>query len=115
MTDRVERALLAWQDTGKAQRIIEAAPSQREASVFGIGDTIKTAWAGALRDANLKGIRFHDARRTCSVRLGQAGVSDLVRQTILGHSPGSPVTGLHYAPVTPEVLADVRSRLNGRS
>ncbi len=50
-----------------------------------ISYTIKTSWAGALKNAKLRHYRFHDLRHTHNTRLMEAGVMQEVRMALMGH------------------------------
>jgi integrase len=63
-----------------------ASTKDREALVFGIKDTIKTAFASACEKAGLKDLRFHDFRHTAISRMIAAGQSPVVVQLISGHT-----------------------------
>lgn len=58
--------------------------------VFTYGDSpvkiVKTSWAGSLRRAGLRHLRFHDLRHTANSRLMLAGVMQEVRRELVGHS-----------------------------
>ena len=63
---------------------------QSEGLVFTYKDqpisyTIKTSWAGALKNAGLRHYRFHDLRHTHNTRLMEAGVMQEVRMALMGH------------------------------
>lgn len=49
-------------------------------------DSIKQAFTGACKRANIKGLRFHDLRHTAATRMVEAGVSIVVVNKILGHA-----------------------------
>ena len=52
---------------------------------------MKRSWKTALKNANLRHVRFHDLRHTFNTRLMEAGVLQEVRMALMGHSPGSKV------------------------
>jgi integrase len=52
--------------------------------VFNV-DSIKVAWAAALRDAKIEDFRFHDLRHTAATRLADAGTDAFTIAAILGH------------------------------
>lgn len=60
---------------------------------------IKKAWATALREADIKNLRFHDLRHTFATRLVEKGVPLPVVQELLGHAKIS--TTMRYAHVIP--------------
>lgn len=47
---------------------------------------IKTAWASAIRRAQIRHFRFHDLRHTANTRMMLAGVMQEVRRELIGHS-----------------------------
>jgi integrase len=49
-----------------------------------MGD-IKNAFTGACKDAEIKGLRFHDLRHTASTRMGEAGIDPFTIAEIMGH------------------------------
>jgi integrase len=49
-------------------------------------DEIKTAWWGALRDAEIKNFRFHDLRHTFATRIADSGADVFTIASLLGHS-----------------------------
>lgn len=52
---------------------------------------IKRSWAGTLRRAKVRHVRFHDLRHTFNTRLLEAGVIQEVRMALMGHSSGNSV------------------------
>jgi integrase len=63
-----------------------ASAKDENALVFGIKDTIKTAFASACKQAKLEDLRFHDFRHTAISRMIAAGQSPVVVQLISGHT-----------------------------
>lgn len=57
--------------------------------------SIKTAWRGTLRRANIRHYRFHDLRHTFNTRLMEAGVMQEVRKALMGHSSGEDVHAIY--------------------
>ncbi|GJM15983.1 MAG: integrase [Thermodesulfobacteriota bacterium] len=49
-------------------------------------DSIKNAFNGACRKAEIKGLRFHDLRHTAATRMIESGASIVAVSKILGHS-----------------------------
>ena len=49
-------------------------------------DSIKQAYVGVCKRANIIGLRFHDLRHTAATRMVEAGVSIVVVSKILGHA-----------------------------
>jgi len=52
---------------------------------------VKRSWKTALKNAQLRHVRFHDLRHTFNTRLMEAGVLQEVRMALMGHSPGAKV------------------------
>lgn len=78
-------------------RLLEILLQEREAEGVIIcyrGKTVrivKRSWTGALKNAGVRHIRFHDLRHTFNTRLMEAGVLQEVRMALMGHSAGSKV------------------------
>ena len=49
-------------------------------------DSLKQAFEGACRRANIKGLRFHDLRHTAATRMIESGASIVAVSRILGHA-----------------------------
>jgi integrase len=77
MTPRVRECLLGLR---------ELAPPQWSGSVFGIRDTVKTAFASALLEAKIDDFRLHDCRHTAITRMIQAGMAAAEVMKISGHT-----------------------------
>jgi len=52
---------------------------------------IKRTWKTALKNAQIRHVRFHDLRHTFNTRLMEAQVLQEIRMALMGHSPGSKV------------------------
>ena len=52
---------------------------------------VKRSWKTALKNAEIRHVRFHDLRHTFNTRLMEAGVMQEIRMTLLGHSTGGKV------------------------
>ena len=52
---------------------------------------VKRSWKTALKNAQLRHVRFHDLRHTFNTRLMEAGVMQEIRMALMGHSAGSKV------------------------
>jgi len=52
---------------------------------------IKRTWRTALKNAQIRHVRFHDLRHTFNTRLMEAQVLQEIRMALMGHSPGSKV------------------------
>lgn len=66
------------------------------------GGQVKTAWAGMCRRAGIKGVTPHTLRHTFSTWLTVNGVSERVRDELMGHASSD--TGRRYAHVPREAL-----------
>ena len=49
-------------------------------------DSLNRAFQGALKRANIQGLRFHDLRHSCATRMIERGASIVAVSRILGHS-----------------------------
>lgn len=77
MTARLQSELEAlWNNSSK----------DAKDSVFGITDTVKTAFAAACRKAGIEGFRLHDARHTAITRMIQGGMPPMEVMKISGHT-----------------------------
>ena len=56
---------------------------------------IKRTWKTALKNAQVRHVRFHDLRHTFNTRLMEAGVLQEVRMALMGHSPGTSVHAMY--------------------
>jgi integrase len=83
---------------------------QDSSLVFGIEDTIKTAWATACRLANIGGLQFRDLRATANTRMEMANIPEAVRMKILGHSQSS-TNYRHYLRVNRDLAKSVAMTL----
>jgi len=52
---------------------------------------VKHAWKTALKNAQIRHVRFHDLRHTFNTRLMEAGVLQEIRMALMGHSSGSKI------------------------
>jgi integrase len=77
MTPRVAEALTTLRNQ---------APPNYSGSVFGIRDTVKTAWRSALTEAKIEDFRLHDCRHTAITRMIQAGMPAAEVMKISGHT-----------------------------
>lgn len=57
--------------------------------------SVKTAWATAIRKAEVRRYRFHDLRHTFNTRLMEAGVMQEIRKALMGHSSGEDVNSIY--------------------
>jgi integrase len=88
----------------------EISPKDTNSLVFGITDTIKTAWKTACGLADVKDFRFHDCRHTATTRMIASGSPHTEVMKISGHSQLK--TFLRYLNITTETANNVASRLN---
>jgi len=56
---------------------------------------VKRSWASALKNAEIRHVRFHDLRHTFNTRLMEAGVLQEIRMAIMGHSTGGRVHAIY--------------------
>jgi integrase len=52
---------------------------------------VKRTWKTALKNAQIRHVRFHDLRHTFNTRLMEAGVMQEIRMALMGHSSGSKI------------------------
>jgi integrase len=88
----------------------EKSPRDVNATVFGITNTIKTAFNSACEEAELKNFRFHDCRHTATTRMIASGSPHTEVMKITGHSQLK--TFLRYLNITPETTERVATNLN---
>lgn len=88
----------------------EVSPKDENAIVFGITDTVKTAWKTACRLANIEKFRLHDCRHTATTRMIASGSPHTEVMKITGHLQLK--TFLRYLNTTSETTNRVASRLN---
>lgn len=84
-------------------------PQGPNSSVFGVGDSIKTAWKTACKLANVEDFRFHDCRHTATTRMIASGSPHTEVMKITGHSQLK--TFLRYLNITTETANKVANRL----
>ncbi len=101
MTPRLAEAL---------ENLWAVSPKDKEQTVFGITDTIKTAWKTACRLAEIEDFRFHDCRHTATTRMIASGSPHTEVMKITGHSQIR--TFLRYLNITSETANNVALRLN---
>lgn len=68
------------------QCLWELSTKNQDELVFGITDTIKTAFASACTAASIESFRFHDCRHTAITRMVQAGMSATEAMKVSGHT-----------------------------
>lgn len=84
-------------------KLWELSPKKLNMSVFGITNTIKTAWKSACKEAEIEDLRFHDLRHTATTRLIRAGVPHTEVMKITGHTQIK--TFLRYLNLTKESIS----------
>ena len=85
-------------------------PLDKTALVFGITNTIKTAWKTACRLSDVEDFRFHDCRHTATTRMIASGSPHTEVMKITGHTQLK--TFLRYLNITTETASGVAMRLN---
>lgn len=77
MTNRVYTELFnLWKNSDK----------NKDALVFGVSITIKTAWQKICREAKIENFRFHDLRHTAITRMIRAGLPPVEVMRVSGHA-----------------------------
>jgi len=79
-------------------------------TVFGITNTIKTAFKSACEEAEIEDFRFHDCRHTATTRMIASGSPHTEVMKITGHSQLK--TFLRYLNITLETTNRVASNLD---
>ena len=92
------------------EKLWQTSPKQLYLSVFGIENTVKTAWKTACTLAGIDDFRFHDCRHTATTRMIASGSSHTEVMKITGHTQLK--TFLRYLNITSETASNVASRLN---
>lgn len=85
LTDRLKSMLWVCRQTSGPVFTFHGEPIQ----------SIKTAWASAIRRAGIDRLRFHDLRHTFNTRLVELGIQVDVRKALMGHSSGEDVHSLY--------------------
>ena len=92
------------------EHLWQISPQDVNSSVFGVGNSIKTAWKTACRLAEVKDFRFHDCRHTATTRMISSGSPHTEVMKITGHSQLK--TFLRYLNITSETAHNVAIRLD---
>lgn len=87
-----------------------ASSKDMTSTVFGIVNTVKTAFKSACEDAKIEDFRFHDCRHTATTRMIASGSPHTEVMKITGHSQLK--TFLRYLNLTPETTNRVASNLD---
>jgi integrase len=92
------------------EQLWEASSKHRDALVFGIRDTFKTAFYSAIKAAGLAGLRYHDLRHCAASRLVQGQMPLQLVGRILGHT--QPSTTYRYINANTETAAQAATILD---
>lgn len=92
------------------EKLWSYSPKSQDGLVFGVTNTIKTAFKSLCEDAGVNGFRFHDCRHTATTRMILAGCSHTEVMKITGHSQLK--TFLRYLNVKAETTSKVASALD---
>jgi integrase len=90
--------------------LLHVSPDDPDQTIFGITNTIKTAFKSACLVAGIADFRFHDCRHTATTRMIAAGCSYTEVMKITGHSQLK--TFLRYLNISPETANAVAGRLH---
>lgn len=85
-------------------------PKEKDYLVFGITNSIKTAWKTLCDKSNVKNFRFHDCRHTATTRMISSGSEHTEVMKITGHTQLK--TFLRYLNITPETSKRIASNLD---
>lgn len=92
------------------EKLYQTSPKESELLVFGITNTVKTAFKSACREADINDFRFHDCRHTATTRMIASGSPHTEVMKITGHTQLK--TFLRYLNITPETARTVAARLS---
>ena len=92
------------------QNLWNDSPEDQNGLVFGITNTIKTAWKTACDKAEIKNFRLHDCRHTATTRMIASGSPHTEVMKITGHTQLK--TFLRYLSITPETAKRCAGRLD---
>lgn len=76
---------------------------------FGQKDCKKT-FASACERAGIKGFRFHDLRHTAATWMNEAGIPEITKRAIVGHT--SAAVHERYHELTSDVVESIRKKMN---
>jgi len=109
-TEEARRVGITQRLNEELETLWNASSKNLDSTVFGITNTIKTAFKSACEDANIKDFRFHDCRHTATTRMISSGSPHTEVMKITGHSQLK--TFLRYLNITSETTKKVASRLS---
>jgi len=109
-TEEARRVGITQRLNEELETLWNASSKNLDSTVFGITNTIKTAFKSACEDANIKDFRFHDCRHTATTRMVSSGSPHTEVMKITGHSQLK--TFLRYLNITSETTKKVASRLS---
>ncbi len=92
------------------ERLWEISPKNEMESVFGITNTIKTAWKTICNLSKVKDFRLHDCRHTATTRMIASGSPHTEVMKITGHTQLK--TFLRYLSITSETAKRCAARLD---
>jgi integrase len=92
------------------EKLWESSPKDKDGLVFGITNTIKTAWKTACDKADIKNFRLHDCRHTATTRMIASGSAHTEVMKITGHTQLK--TFLRYLNITNETAKRCAARLD---
>jgi len=92
------------------QQLFEKSTKDVDQLVFGITDTIKTAFASACKEAGIESFRFHDCRHTAITRMIQSGMAAHLIMKVSGHT--QPITFSRYVNVDDQTARQAASALD---
>lgn len=95
---------------GELQTLYERSTRDPNSLVFGITDTIKTAFASACKEAGIEGFRFHDCRHTAITRMIQSGMASSLIMKVSGHT--QPITFSRYVNVNEQTARQAATALD---
>jgi integrase len=92
------------------EQLWQNSPKRPDDLVFGVSNTIKTAWETACRIAEVKNFRLHDCRHTATTRMISSGSAHTEVMKITGHTQLK--TFLRYLNITNETAKSVATKLD---
>jgi integrase len=92
------------------EKLWNDSPKDENSLVFGVTNTIKTAWKTACDKAGIRDFHLHDCRHTATTRMIASGSPHTEVMKITGHTQLK--TFLRYLNITPETAKRCASRLD---